>query len=142
MKLDCKVKEDIDQDIKIWDIVTSPYTDVRGVRRIGLFLVIYMEGEDPNDFNNRNLTGLKLTSKDLYANVYRTLVTTRDVPKLTNNSYIYANKLSTLLVSHCRFVSKLPTNLCEEVISKLNVYLTQVQAQTSSELINNLKGGR
>ena len=138
--LNCKVKDEV-QNIKVWDIVTSPYTDIKGVRKIGLFLVVYMEAEDPNDFNNRNLIGLKLTSKDLYANVYRTLVTTNEVPKLTSNSYIYANKPSTLLVSHCRFVSKLPTNLCEEVISKLNIYLTQTQAQTSSELIKKLKGG-
>lgn len=141
MVLNCKLKEDTNQEIGIWDIVTSPYTDIRGVRKIGLFLVVYMEEKDPNDFNNRNLTGLKLTSKDLYANVYRTLVTTKDVPKLTNNSYIYANKLSTLLVSHCRFVSKLPVNLCEEVMSKLNIYLTQTQTQTNSELIKKLKGG-
>ena len=140
--LDCKLKEEVNQDIKPWDIVTSPYTDIRGTRKIGLFLVVYMEEEDPNDFNNRNLTGLKLTSKDLYANVYRTLVTTKDVPKLTNNSYIYANKLSTLLVSHCKFISKLPTHLCEEVISKLNIYLTQVQSQTSSKLIEKLKEER
>ena len=132
--LNCKVKEENNTEIGIWDIVTSPYTDIRGVRKIGLFLVVYMEAEDPNDFNNRNLTGLKLTSKDLYANVYRTLVTTNEVPKLTNN-------LSTLLVSHCRFVSKLPTNLCEEVMTKLNIYLSQTQTQTNSELIKRLKGG-
>lgn len=140
--LDCKLKTINNSDINIWDIVTSPYTDIQGKRKIGLFLVVYMEGEDPNDFNNRNLTGLKLTSKDLYANVYRTLVTTEDVPKLTNNSYIYANKLSTLLVSHCRFVDKLPVSLCEEVMSKLNIYLSQVQTQTNGELINKLKGGK
>ena len=141
MELNCKVKEDTNSSIGIWDIVTSPYTDIRGVRKIGLFLVVYMEAEDPNDFNNRNLTGLKLTSKDLYANVYRTLVTTKEVPKLTSNSYIYANKPSTLLVSHCRFVSKLPVDLCEEVMNKLNIYLTQTQTQTNSELIKTLKGG-
>ena len=141
MELNCKVKEDTNSSIGIWDIVTSPYTDIRGARKIGLFLVVYMEAEDPNDFNNRNLIGLKLTSKDLYANVYRTLVTTNDVPKLTNNSYIYANKPSTLLVNHCRFVSKLPVDLCEEVMGKLNIYLTQTQTQTSSELIKKLKGG-
>lgn len=140
--LDCKLKEEITPDVNVWDIVTSPYTDIRGVRKIGLFLVVYMEAEDPNDFNNRNLVGLKLTSKDLYANVYRTLVTTKEVPKLTNNSYIYANKPSTLLVNHCRFVSKLPSHLCEEVISKLNIYLTQTQAQTSSKLIEKLKEER
>lgn len=139
--LNCKLKEEVNQDICVWDIVTSPYINIKGVRKIGLFLVVYMEAEDPNDFNNRNLTGLKLTSKDLYANIYRTLVTTKDVPKLTNNSYIYANKLSTLLVSYCRFVDKLPTNLCEEVMRKLNIFLTQTQTQTGNELIKKLKGG-
>lgn len=129
-------------EIETWDIVTSPYTDINGDRKIGLFLIIYTEEGDPNDFNNRNVTGLKLTSKDLYANVYRTLVTVKDVPKLTSNSYVYANKVSTLLARHCRVVSKLPTNLCEEVISKLTIYLSQVQAQTSSELIKNLKEER
>ena len=138
--LNCKLKEDTNQEIGIWDIVTSPYTDIRGVRRIGLFLVVYMEAEDPNDFNNRNLVGLKLTSKDLYANVYRTLVTTKEVPKLTSNSYIYA-KPSTLLVNHCRFVSKLPISLCEKVMDKLMTYLNQVHSQTNKTLINKLKGG-
>lgn len=138
--LDCKIK-DTEKDIEVFDIVTSPYVDIKGIRRIGLFLVVYMEAKDPNDFNNRNLTGLKLTSKDLYANVYRTLVTTRDVPRLTNNSYIYSNKLSTLLVSHCRFVSKLPVSLCEEVMKKLNVYLNQVTTQVNGQLIKELKGG-
>lgn len=127
--------------IQPWDIVTSPYTDINGDRKIGLFLIVYTEDGDPNDFNNRNVTGLKLTSKDLYANVYRTLVTTNDVPKLTANSYVYANKCNTLLARHCRVVSKLPTNLCEEVIVKLNTYLHEVQAQTSSELIKLIKGG-
>lgn len=127
-------------EIETWDIVTSPYTDINGDRKIGLFLIIYTEEGDPNDFNNRNVTGLKLTSKDLYANVYRTLVTVKDVPKLTSNSYVYANKVSTLLARHCRVVSKLPADLCEEVISKLNIYLNQVQAQTSSELIKLIKG--
>lgn len=138
--LDCKIK-DTEKDIEVFDIVTSPYIDIKGVRRIGLFLVVYMEAKDPNDFNNRNLTGLKLTSKDLYANVYRTLVTTKDVPRLTNNSYIYSNKLSTLLVSHCRFVFKLPVSLCEEVMKKLNVYLNQVNTQVNEQLIKELKGG-
>ena len=128
-------------EIEAWDIVTSPYTDINGDRKIGLFLIIYTEEEDPNDFNNRNVTGLKLTSKDLYANVYRTLVTVKDVPKLTSNSYVYANKVSTLLARHCRVVSKLPADLCEEVISKLNIYLNQIQTQTSSELIKLIKGG-
>lgn len=128
-------------EIEAWDIVTSPYTDINGDRKIGLFLIIYTEEGDPNDFNNRNVTGLKLTSKDLYANVYRTLVTVKDVPKLTSNSYVYANKVSTLLARHCRVVSKLPADLCEEVINKLNIYLNQVQAQTSSELIKLIKGG-
>lgn len=138
--LNCKIKT-VQQDINIFDIVTSPYMDIKGNRKIGLFLVVYEEAEDPNDFNNRNLTGLKLTSKDLYANVYRTLVTTEDVPMLASNSYIYANKFSTLLKDTCRFVSKLPEHLCEEVLGKLNIYLTQVQSQTNSEFIKKLKGG-
>lgn len=138
--LNCKIKN-VQQDINVFDIVTSPYMDIKGNRKIGLFLVVYEEANDPNDFNNRNLTGLKLTSKDLYANVYRTLVTTEDVPMLASNSYIYANKFSTLLKDTCRFVSKLPENLCEEVLGKLNIYLTQVQSQTNSELIKKLKGG-
>lgn len=145
--LNCLVRPEF-PDINVLDIVTAPYTDIKGERKIGLFLIVYMEDKDPNDFNNRNVTGLKLTSKDLYANVYRTLVTTKDVPKLTNNSYIYANKLSTLLASNCRFVSKLPTYLCEEVLNKLQLYLNQVNEQTQSGLIlelNNiikeLKGG-
>lgn len=138
--LNCKIKNP-QQDINVFDIVTSPYMDIKGNRKIGLFLVVYEEANDPNDFNNRNLTGLKLTSKDLYANVYRTLVTTEDVPMLASNSYIYANKHSTLLKDTCRFVSKLPENLCEEVLGKLNIYLTQVQSQTNSELIKKLKGG-
>ena len=138
--LNCKIKQ-ISNEIAPFDIVTSPYVDINGTRKIGLFLVIYTEQRDPNDFNNRNVTGLKLTSKDLYANMYRTLVTGEDLPCLTSDSYIYANKLSTLLVSHCRFVSKLPVNLCEEVMSKLNIYLTQTQTQTNSELIKKLKGG-
>lgn len=125
--------------IEPWDIVTSPYTDINGDRKIGLFLIVYTENGDPNDFNNRNVTGLKLTSKDLYANVYRTLVTTNDVPKLTANSYVYANKCNTLLARHCRVVSKLPTNLCEEVIVKLNTYLHEVQTQTCSGLIKLIK---
>lgn len=141
--LDCKIKnnsEAMSQEIKPFDIVTSPYMDIKGARKIGLFLVVYKESGDPNDFNHRNVTGLKLTSKDLYANVYRTLVTTKDVPALTNNSYIYANKFSTLLVDRCRYVAKLPVNLCEEVVSKLGIYLSQVQSQTSNELIKRLKG--
>ena len=138
--LDCSIKNENNQ-INVWDLVTSPYTDIRGNRQIGIFLVVYMEEKDPNDYNNRNVTGLKLTSKDLYANVYRTLVTTKDVPKLANNSYIYANKLNTLLVSHCRVIAKLPTDLCEEVMNKLMLYLNQTQSQTCSELIKNLKGG-
>lgn len=139
--LDCKIKETNTDTISLWDIVTSPYVDIYGVKRTGLFLVIYTESNDPNDFNNRNITGLKLTSKNLYANRYRTLVTKDRVPALTNNSYIYANKLSTLLVKHCKFIAKLPADLCEEVLNNLNVYLSQVQTQTSSELINKLKGG-
>lgn len=139
--INCKLQDTIQQDIDVFDIVTSPYVDIKGDRKIGLFLVVYKEDLDPNDYNHRNVTGLKLTSKDLYANVYRTLVTTRDVPKLTNNSYIYANKPSTLLSSHCRFVAKLPVNLCEEVMSKLNIYLSQTQSQTNTELIKKLKGG-
>lgn len=142
MILNCKLKEEINQSINVWDLVTSPYTDIRGKRQIGIFLVVYMEEKDPNDYNNRNVTGLKLTSKDLYANVYRTLVTTKDVPKLNNNSYIYANKLNTLLVSHCRVIAKLPANLCEEVMNKLMLYLNQTQSQTCSELIKKLKGGK
>jgi hypothetical protein len=138
--LNCKIKN-VQQDINVFDIVTSPYMDIKGNRKIGLFLVVYEEAKDPNDFNNRNLTGLKLTSKDLYANVYRTLVTTEDVPMLASDSYIYANKFSTLLKDTCRFVSKLPDPLCEEVLSKLNIYLTQVQTQTNSEFIKKLKGG-
>jgi hypothetical protein len=139
--INCKLQDTIQQDIDVFDIVTSPYVDIKGDRKIGLFLVVYKEDLDPNDYNHRNVTGLKLTSKDLYANVYRTLVTTRDVPKLTNNSYIYANKPSTLLSRHCRFVAKLPVNLCEEVMSKLNIYLSQTQSQTNTELIKKLKGG-
>lgn len=139
--INCKLQDTIQQDIDVFDIVTSPYVDIKGDRKIGLFLVVYKEDLDPNDYNHRNVTGLKLTSKDLYANVYRTLVTTRDVPKLTNNSYIYANKPSTLLSCHCRFVAKLPVNLCEEVMSKLNIYLSQTQSQTNTELIKKLKGG-
>ena len=139
--LNCKIKTVQSQEIEPFDIVTSPYMDIKGNRKIGLFLVVYMEAKDPNDFNNRNITGLKLTSKDLYANVYRTLVTTEDVPMLASNSYIYANKFSTLLKDTCRFVGKLPEGLCEEVLGKLNIYLTQVQSQTNSELIKKLKGG-
>ena len=139
--LDCKIKNEEHQEVDVFDIVTSPYMDIKGARKIGLFLVVYKEAKDPNDFNHRNLTGLKLTSKDLYANVYRTLVTTKDVSALTNNSYIYANKFSTLLVDRCRYVAKLPEHLCEEVLGKLNIYLTQVQSQTNGELIKKLKGG-
>lgn len=128
-------------DIDVFDIVTSPYMDINGQRKIGLFLIIYMEKQDPNDYNNRNVTGLKLTSRDLYANMYRTLVTREDVPELLADSYIYANKPSTLLSSHCRFVNRLPSNLCEEVRDKLNVYLSQVTEQTTNKLIKNLKGG-
>lgn len=138
--LNCKIKQ-TSNDIAPFDIVTSPYVDINGTRKIGLFLVIYTEQRDPNDFNNRNVTGLKLTSKDLYANMYRTLVTREDVPCLASDSYIYSNKLSTLLVSHCRFVSKLPVNLCEEVIGKLQSYLSQVTIQTTNGLSNILKGG-
>jgi hypothetical protein len=141
--LNCKIKntEMVEpQDIQPFDIVTSPYMDIKGLRKIGLFLVVYKEANDPNDFNHRNVTGLKLTSKDLYANVYRTLVTTKDVPTLTNNSYIYANKFSTLLVDRCRYVAKLPENLCEEVLSKINIYLSQVQSQSTGSLIKRLKG--
>ena len=137
--MDCRLRDEMYPDIKVWDIVTSLYTDIRGERKVGLFLVVYMEENDPNDYNNRNVTGLKLTSKDLYANVYRTLVTTRDVPKLTNNSYIYANKLSTLLVSNCRYVAPLPSDLCEEVKDKLFIYLNQVQSQVDKGLILKLK---
>ena len=137
--MDCRLRDEMYPDIKVWDIVTSLYTDIRGERKVGLFLVVYMEENDPNDYNNRNVTGLKLTSKDLYANVYRTLVTTRDVPKLTNNSYIYANKLSTLLVSNCRYVAPLPSYLCEEVKDKLFIYLNQVQSQVDKGLILKLK---
>ena len=89
--LNCKIKQ-TSNDIAPFDIVTSPYVDINGTRKIGLFLVIYTEQRDPNDFNNRNVTGLKLTSKDLYANMYRTLVTREDVPCLTSDSYIYSNK--------------------------------------------------
>ena len=137
--MDCRLRDEMYPAIKVWDIVTSLYTDIRGERKVGLFLVVYMEENDPNDYNNRNVTGLKLTSKDLYANVYRTLVTTRDVPKLTNNSYIYANKLSTLLVSNCRYVAPLPSDLCEEVKDKLFIYLNQVQSQVDKGLISKLK---
>ena len=140
--MDCRLRDEMYPDIKVWDIVTSLYTDIRGERKVGLFLVVYMEENDPNDYNNRNVTGLKLTSKDLYANVYRTLVTTRDVPKLTNNSYIYANKLSTLLVSNCRYVAPLPSDLCEEVKDKLFIYLNQVQSQVDKGLILKLKEGK
>lgn len=139
--MDCRIREDLNQ-INVGDIVTSLYTDIRGDRKVGLFLVVYMEENDPNDYNNRNVTGLKLTSKDLYANVYRTLVTTRDVPKLTNNSYIYSNKLSTLLVSNCRYVAPLPSDLYEDVLDKLYIYLTQLQTQSSKALINKIKGGK
>lgn len=139
--MDCRIREDITQ-ISVGDIVTSLYTDIRGDRKVGLFLVVYTEENDPNDYNNRNVTGLKLTSKDLYANVYRTLVTTRDVPKLTNNSYIYSNKLSTLLVSNCRYVAPLPSDLYEEVLDKLYIYLNQLQTQSSKALINKIKGGK
>lgn len=137
---DTRIKEN--PDINVFDIVTSPYVDINGTRKIGLFLVVYTENNDPNDFNNRNVTGLKLTSKDLYANIYRTLVTVTDVPKLTDNSYIYANKPTTLLVQHCRFVSKLPNHLCEEVMSKLQLYLSQVESQTFKELIKLLKDNK
>ncbi len=139
--MDCRIREELNQ-INVGDIVTSLYTDIRGDRKVGLFLVVYMEENDPNDYNNRNVTGLKLTSKDLYANVYRTLVTTRDVSKLTNNSYIYSNKLSTLLVSNCRYVAPLPSDLYEEVLDKLYIYLTQLQTQSSKALINKIKGGK
>lgn len=127
--------------VDVFDIVTSPYMDINGQRKIGLFLVIYMEERDPNDFNNRNVTGLKLTSRDLYANMYRTLVSREVIPELQADSYIYANKLSTLLSSHCRFVAKLPVDLCEEVKDKLKVYLSQVTDQTYDKLLERLKGG-
>lgn len=139
--LNCKVDNQELNTISPWDIVTSPYVDIYGIKRVGIFLVVYTEEGDPNDFNNKNITGLKLTSKDLYANRYRTLVTTRQVPALMHTSYIYANKLSTLLSKHCKVIAKLPSDLCEEVLNNLNVYLSQVQSQTSCGLINKLKGG-
>ena len=129
-------------NIDVFDIVTSPYMDINGQRKIGLFLVVYMEEKDPNDYNNRNVTGLKLTSRDLYANMYRTLVSREVIPELQSDSYVYANKLSTLLASNCRFVAKLPCYLCEEVKDKLKVYLSQVTDQTYASLLLKLKGGK
>lgn len=127
------------EPIKVFDIVSAPYMTIQGERKIGLFLVIYMEANDNNDFNNRNLTGLKLTSKDLYANVYRTLVTTNDVPRLTKDSYVYANKPSTLLKDACRFVGRLPVHLCEEVLKNLSTYLHEISTQSLTALVNKLK---
>lgn len=128
-------------DIDIYDIVTSPYIDINGNHKVGLFLVVYTESKDPNDYNHKNVTGLKITSRDLYANMYRVPVTQMDVPELRSDSYIYTNKPSTLLIANCRFVAKLPVKLSELVRDKLNVYLAQISNQTTDSLILKLKGG-
>lgn len=129
------------EDIDIYDIVTSPYIDINGNHKVGLFLVIYTEQKDSNDYNHKNVTGLKITSRDLYANMYRVLVTQQDIPELRSDSYIYTNKPSTLLLANCRFVAKLPAKLSELVRDRLNVYLSQVSNQITDSLILKLKGG-
>lgn len=112
-----------------FDIVTAPYFNLQGVKSIGLFLIVYKESLDSAMPMSKNVTGLKITSKDSYPSKYRIELKKYDVPKLKTDSYVYANHPYTLAACDCVHVCKLPARLYREIALKLSLYTASINGQ-------------
>ncbi len=127
----------VQRPLEPFDIVVCPYSDLNAVVKQGLFLVGYLEREDSNDYNKRNIVGYKITSQDGYASKHRLHVKREDALNLHKDSFIYANKPTALVESKCRLVSTLKGETREKIYTLIREHCYEVQSQM---LITLLRG--
>jgi len=115
-------------------VVLAEYKNLQGAVTTGLFLVIYNEDLDSEEYNCKNCVGLKITSQDIYANKYRYKLFKDKCTFLERDSFVYCNKPTTLLLSNCKVLGFIPKCFGVEIYNRWLDFITASQHQISQSL--------
>lgn len=90
-----------------FDVVKGMYPSLDGTPSLGLFVVIYTEEKDSDIHYNKNIVGLKLTSKPLFLDKYSYALPQYRNKFLDKDSWVQCNKPHVLDIDECTVIGQI-----------------------------------
>ena len=123
-----------------FNVVKGKYPDLDGTPSLGLFVVIYTEEKDSDIHYNKNVVGLKLTSKPLFLDKYSYALSQYRNKFLDKDSWVQCNKPHVLDIDKCTIIGQIDLGTRMALYRRFKEFLIESDNQMLDSIP--VKGGK